>query len=183
MERRRIGAVAAVVTLLAMAGRWGPSWLLDQQIARWTGGGDPGFLPLLGTMGQTVSTYLYAVRTIELLLPLVVGVALGVWLARSVDDDRLRAGLRSVAVGSTAIGAVPVVATILVVGGLNVADIVMALALSLQFVVAGPVVVTVAAAAGVTLETVGVFDGGETEQETNHSTEDDAATVEREVSS
>lgn len=178
MNSRRISAVAAAVTLLSMAGRWSPSWLLDQQIARWTGGGDPGFLPLLGTIGQTVSTYMYTVRTIELLLPLALGVALGVWLARSVEDDELRAGLRAVAVGSTAIVALPVLAIVVVVGGLNVADIVMAVAIVLQFVVAGPVVVTVAAAAGVTLETLGVFDGGESKQETDHSLDDDTATPE-----
>jgi hypothetical protein len=182
MDSRRINAVAAVVTLLAMAGRWGPGWLLDQQVVRWTGATDPGFLPRIGTVGQTVLTYSYAVRAIALLLPLAVGVGLGVWLARRVGDDELGAGLRAVAVGGTAVVTLPVLSAIVVWGGLDPTGLVMALAMAVNFVVAGPVYVTVAAAAGVMLETLGLFEDSLGERKTGQPVDDDA-TPEREAAS
>ena len=182
MNSRRISAVAAAVTLLSIAGRWGPGWLLGQKVDRWTTGADTGFLPVFGSVGQTVTTYLYAVRAVELLLPLAAGVALGVWLARRVESDELKAGLRAVAVGSTAIVVLPIGWAIVVWSGFDTGGLAMALAMSLTLVVAGPVFVTIAAAAGVGLETLGVFDDGTGEQETDHHA-DDAVTTEREVTS
>lgn len=161
MNRRYIGAVAAAVTLLSLAGRWGPDWLLGRQIDGWIDGGVPGVLPLLGTLGQTVSFYSNVVSIVEQLVPLVVGVALGVWLARRVASEERRGALRAVAVGSTAVVAVPAVAAVVVWGGLDPASLAMGLVLATNVVVAGPVFITVAAAAGVTFESLGLFAGGD----------------------
>lgn len=176
MDSRRISAVAAAVTLLSMAGRWAPGWLLESQIARWTTASGSGPFPLLGSVGQTVTTYLYAVRATELLLSLALGVGLGVWLARRVEANERRSGLRAIAVGSSAVVALPVLAAIVVWNGFDLAGIAMGLAMGLNLVVAGPVFVTVAAAAGVTLETLGVFDGGESDQESDIAADDASAT-------
>lgn len=167
MDSRRISAVAAVATLLSLAGRWVPGWLLGRQIDGWTGGGGPGVLPLLGSVGQTVSVYSNAVDVVEQLVPLAVGVALGVWLARRVASEEHRGALRAVAVGSGAVVAVPTLAAVVLWGGLDLASAAMGLALAVKFVVAGPVFVTVAAAAGMTFESLGLFGGGDTETAEN----------------
>lgn len=159
MNSRRIGAVAAVVTVLSMAGRWVPGWLLGREIDGWLEGAGGSALPLLGTVGRTVMIYSYAVDAVQLFVPLALGVSLGVWLARRVGNEELTAGFRAVAVGSTAVVMLAVVPIGVVSGGLDLTDLAWALAISLKFVVAGPVFITVATAAGVTLESLGFFGG------------------------
>lgn len=162
MNSRRVSAVAAVVTVLSMAGRWGPGGLLGQVIDGWVEGTGPAVLPLFGTVGQTVLIYNDAIDVVQLFVPLALGVGLGVWLARSVRSEELRAGLRAVAVGSTAVVMLAIIPVVVVWGGLDPTDLAMALAMSLNLVVAGPVYITVAAAAGVTLESLGFFGGSDT---------------------
>lgn len=152
MNRRSISAIAAVATLLSVAGRWVPGWLLGQQIDGWTDGGGSVILPLLGSVGQTVSVYSYVVDAIEQVVPLAVGVALGVWLARRVASEERRGALRAVAVGSTAVVVLPAIAAVVLWGGFDLASVAMGLALAVNFVVAGPVSITVTTAAGMTFE-------------------------------
>lgn len=175
MDSNRVSAVAAAVTLLAMAARWAPGWLLGRQIDGWVDGGGASVLPLLGSVGQTVTTYNYVVRAVELVAPLAIGVALGVWLARRVGNEELGAGLRAVAVGSAAVVALPVVGVV-VWSGFDPGSLAMAFGMVLSLVAAGPVSITVAAAAGAMFETLGVFDDGSDEQPEGPA--DDTATVE-----
>jgi len=117
---------------------------------------------------------------VELLLLLAVGVGLGVWLARRVEGDELRAGLHAVAVGTTSVVALPVLGAS-VSSGLDPAPLAMALVMVTTLVAAGPASITVVAAAGAIFETPGVFDErADRESEwVNH----DAATAERKATS
>lgn len=182
MDSRRISVVAAAVTVISMAARWGPGWLLGRQVDTWRQTGESGLLPVLGSPGLSVSIYTYAIRTVELVVPLLVGVSLGVWLARRVESDELKTGLRAVAVGSGAIVAVPVGWVIVIWSDFDPASVALSLALSSNLVVAGPVFITVTAAAGVAVETLGVLEW-ENERETAQHVDDDAATTEREATS
>ena len=103
MNRTRVGAATVGALVLASLLRTVPAYLVSQ----WASG-EPGagIVPVFGTIGQTVSTFLYVTSTVEALAPTAAGVALGYWIARAaVDDDELRGGLRTAgAVGVALVG-------------------------------------------------------------------------------
>ena len=117
MDTRRINAVGAFVTLLALATSTLPGFLLGRAIDGWLEDGSAVGLPLLGSVGQTVSIYSYVVGALEQFLPLAIGVWLGVWLTRRSSATELPESLRAVAVGSAAVVAAAAIPLAVVWGG------------------------------------------------------------------
>ena len=109
MNRKRVTVATVGVLVLAFLLKTVPSYLLDL----WASG-DPGSgpLPLLDSVGQSVSLYFYIGSTITTLAPTGVGAAFGYMLAAEAADD-LREALRTA--GTVAVGTLGVVAAAAVV--------------------------------------------------------------------
>lgn len=99
MNASKIGALAGIAALLGLGASIVPSALLG----RWVdAGAQAGSVPMLGTRGTSVAVYTSVVEMVGVLVTVGLGVGLGYWLARRMDDEDLRSALWAVAIGSGA---------------------------------------------------------------------------------
>lgn len=150
MNRRRIGALAAIVSVLGLVVQYVPSVVLD----RWTTGGFEGVIPMVGTVGQTVVVYSLVADTAGPLVTLLLAVGLGYYASRRLDmghEYRRFGGI--VAVGS--LFSVTVIWAVLMYAAqstpMDATSVLVSLAVFVRMVVTVSLVITVGAFAGAAL--------------------------------
>ena len=150
MENRHVGALAGIVSVLGLAAQHVPSLF----VRRWVEGGLDGALPMVGTAGQTVTTYALVANSVGPLAAFLLAIGFGYYAGRRFDVAReYRRFGGAVAVGSVA--SVAVVWAVWMYGvqstPMDASGVLMSLAILANAVVAGSLVVTVGAFAGAAL--------------------------------
>lgn len=150
MDSYRVGALAGVVSVVSLLIQHVPEMLLS----RWTREGFMGMVPMVGTAGQTVTTYTLLLGIIGPLTTLILAVGLGYYVAQQVAFSlEYRRVIIAIGAGST-VGVTLATAPILFIvtfSSLDAFSVFLAVLSLASALVSVALVVTVGAIAGAAL--------------------------------
>ena len=148
MDRNRIGVLAGLVGVFGLVIQSVPDIILGRGIDR----GFEGAIPMIGSVGQTVTVYNDMGRIVGPLVTLAMAVGLGLYVARRVDlsTEYRRVG-GAIAIGSTIgvlVAAVPILLQMSGITSMNLITGIILVATVVRMLVEVALLITIGAIAG-----------------------------------